>query len=327
MPLINLIEAIRSALEEELERDANVVILGQDVGKSGGVFRATDGLFDRFGDARVMDTPLAESGTVGAAIGMALNGSRPIVEIQFADFIFGAMDQIVTEAARFYYRTNGEWPVPMVIRAPYGGPVQGGIYHSQSVEAFFSHVPGLKVVIPSTPYDAKGLLKAAVRDNNPVLFFEHKLSYRAIRGEVPQEDYMVPMGKAAVRREGQDLSIFAYGMMVHHSLRAAAEAAKEGTDVEVVDLRSLIPLDKETILASTEKTGKVLIAHEDNLTNGFGAEIAAIVAHEAFQYLDGPVYRVAAPDVPSFPYHADLERFCYPGTEKVLVAVRELAAY
>lgn len=325
--MINLIEGVRSALKEELERDPNLVIIGQDIGQNGGVFRATDGLFEEFGASRVIDTPLSESAMVGAAIGMALNGLRPIVEIQFADFIFGSMDQIVNEAARYYYRSNGEWPVPLVIRAPYGGPVRGGLYHSQSVEAFFSHVPGLKIVIPSSPYDAKGLLKAAIRDDNPVLFFEHKLSYRSIKGDVPQEDYTVQIGSAEIVRGGRDISLFTYGMTVHHSLQAANEAAKEGIEVEIVDLRSLAPLDRKAILDSTKKTGKVIVAHEDTLTSGLGAEISAIVAEEGFEFLDGPISRVAAPDIPSFPYNQTLEQFCYPGSEKILQAVRKLAAY
>lgn len=327
MAVKRMIEAVREALLEEMHRDPTVIILGEDVGVSGGVFRATDGLLSAFGEQRVIDTPLAESGIVGVAIGAALNGLRPVAEIQFVDFIFPAFNQIVSEAARHYYRSNGEYPVPLVIRAPFGGGVRGGLYHSQSVEAFFMHVPGLKVVVPSNPYDAKGLLKAAIRDNNPVLYFEHKRAYNLIRGEVPEGDYTVPIGEAAVRREGRQLTLVSYGLCVHHCLEAAETAAAEGIDCEVVDLRTISPMDRQTILDSVRKTGKVCVVHEDNLTGGVGAEVAAIIAREAFDYLDGPIYRVAAPDVPSFPYSPPLEDFCLPTTEKIVQAVRELAEY
>jgi 2-oxoisovalerate dehydrogenase E1 component beta subunit len=327
MAVKRMIEAVREALLEEMHRDPSVIVLGEDVGVSGGVFRATDGLLQAFGEERVIDTPLAESGIVGVAIGAALNGLRPVAEVQFVDFIFPAFNQIVSEAARHYYRSNGEYPVPLVIRAPFGGGVRGGLYHSQSVEAFFLHVPGLKVVIPSTPYDAKGLLKAAIRDNNPVLYFEHKRAYNLIRGEVPDGDFAVPIGEAVVRREGSQLTLVSYGLSVHHCLEAAVTAAAEGIDCEVVDLRTISPLDTHTFLDSVRKTGKVCVVHEDNLTGGVGAEVAAIIAREAFDYLDGPIYRVAAPDVPSFPYSPPLEDFCLPTTEKIVQAVRELAAY
>lgn len=322
-----VIDSIREALTEEMQRDPRVIVLGEDVGVKGGVFRATEGLYRLFGEERVIDTPLAESGIVGVAIGAAMNGLRPVVEIQFADFIFPAFDQIVSEAARIHYRSNGECAVPIVIRAPYGGGVHGGLYHSQSVEAFFFHVPGLKIVVPSTPYDAKGLLKSAIRDNNPVLFFEHKLAYNLIRGHVPEEDFTVPFGKAVVRREGQHVSLISYGLSAHHCLEAAARVQEDGINCEVVDLRTIKPLDTETVLASVRKTGKVCIVHEDNLTGGLGAEIAAIIARDAFEYLDGPVYRVAAPDVPSFPYSPPLEDFCLPSPVKIVEAVKELAAY
>lgn len=327
MAVKRMIEAVREALLEEMHRDPSVVVLGEDVGVSGGVFRATDGLLRAFGEERVIDTPLAESGIVGVAIGAALNGLRPVAEIQFVDFIFPAFNQIVSEAARHYYRSNGEYPVPLVIRAPFGGGVRGGLYHSQSVEAFFMHVPGLKVVIPSTPYDAKGLLKAAIRDNNPVLYFEHKRAYNLIRGEVPDGDFTVPIGEALVRREGGQLTLVSYGFSVHHCLEAAETAAAEGIDCEVVDLRTISPLDTQTVLDSAKRTGKVCVVHEDNLTGGVGAEVAAVIAREAFDYLDGPIYRVAAPDVPSFPYSPPLEDFCLPTTEKIVQAVRELAEY
>ena len=327
MAVKRMIEAVREALLEEMHRDPSVIVLGEDVGVSGGVFRATDGLLQAFGEERVIDTPLAESGIVGVAIGAALNGLRPVAEIQFVDFIFPAFNQIVSEAARHYYRSNGEYPVPLVIRAPFGGGVRGGLYHSQSVEAFFMHVPGLKVVIPSNPFDAKGLLKAAIRDNNPVLYFEHKRAYNLIRGEVPDGDFTVPIGKAVVRREGRQLTLVSYGLSLHHCLEAAETAAAEGIDCEVVDLRTISPLDTQTFLDSVRKTGKVCVVHEDNLTGGVGAEVAAIIAREAFDYLDGPIYRVAAPDVPSFPYSPPLEDFCLPTTEKIVQAVRELAEY
>ena len=324
---IRLIEAVRESLREEMQANADVFLIGQDIGLNGGVFRVTDGLFDEFGPSRVIDSPLAESGMVGVAIGAAMNGMRPVVEIQFADFIFPAFNQIVSEAARMYYRTNGEYTVPIVIRAPYGGGVRGGLYHSQSVEAYFAHVPGLKVVIPSSPYDAKGLLKAAIRDDNPVLFFEHKLSYNTVRGQVPDEDYTVPIGQAAVRREGQHLSLISYGLSVHHCLEAAETLSAEGISCEVVDLRTVSPLDTKTFLESVRKTSRACIVHEDNLTGGVGAEVAAIIAKDAFDYLDAPVHRVAAPDVPSFPYSPTLEDALLPGTKDILRAARELAAY
>ena len=324
---MRLIEAVRQGLREELAADSSVFLIGQDIGVNGGVFRVTDGLLDEFGPERVIDSPLAESGMVGVAIGAAMNGLRPVVEVQFADFIFPAFNQIVSEAARMYYRTNGDYSVPIVIRAPYGGGVRGGLYHSQSVEAYFAHVPGLRVVVPSNPHDAKGLLKAAIRDNNPVLFFEHKLAYNTVQGYVPDGNYMVPIGKAAVRREGQHLSLISYGLSVHHCLEAAETLAAEGISCEVVDLRSVSPLDTETLLESVEKTGRVCIVHEDNLTGGVGAEVAAIVAKDAFEYLDAPVQRVAARDVPSFPYSPTLEDVLLPGPPDIISAARELVAY
>src|SRR5690349_2640362 len=299
MAEMRMIEAVRAAITEEMERDERVLVLGEDVGRKGGVFGATDGLYARFGESRVLDTPLAESAIVGVAIGAALNGLIPIAEIQFADFIHPAFDQIVSEAARTRYRSNGDWSVPMVIRAPFGGGVHGGRYHSQSVEAFYAHVPGLKVVIPSTPADAKGLLKSAIRDPDPVMFFEHKKAYRLVKGEVPDGELLVPIGPAAVRREGTGLTCVSWGLMVQHCLEAAETVAADGISVEVIDLRTLQPLDRETILASVAKTARALVVHEDNLTGGFGAEIAAVIAQEGFEDLDAPVTRVAAPDVPA----------------------------
>ncbi len=328
MATMTVIEAVRSGLREEMARDGRVIVLGEDVGRKGGVFKATDGLLEEFGEERVIDTPLAESSIVGTAIGAAINGLVPVAEIQFADFIFPAMDQIVSEAARIRYRSNGGYGCPIVIRAPYGGGVHGALYHSQSVEAFFSHVPGLKVVAPATPADTKGLLKAAIRDPDPVLFFEHKATYRRVRGEVPDDaEFVVPLGSARVARPGRTLTVLAYGLMVHHALQAAEVVAPEGIDVEVVDLRCLRPLDTATVLRSVRKTSKVLIVHEDNKTGGFGAELAAIIAEEAFEYLDGPVLRVCGPDVPAMPFAPPLEAEFMPSPEKIAAAMRKLAAY
>jgi 2-oxoisovalerate dehydrogenase E1 component beta subunit len=324
---MSIIEAIRQGLDELMAGDERVFVFGEDVGKRGGVFRATEGLQEKYGELRVLDSPLAESVIVGACVGAALNDTLPIAEIQFADFIFPAFNQIVSEAARVRYRSNGDFGVPMVIRVPYGGGVHGALYHSQSIEAFFCHIPGLKVVAPATPYDAKGLLKSSVEDPDPVLFLEHKKCYRMVRGEVPEADYRVPIGRAEVRRAGSDLSVFAYGLMLHHSLQAAEALAAEGVDVEVVDLRTLRPLDEETILTSVRKTGKALIVHEDNLTGGLGGEIAALISQRAFEHLDGPVTRLAGPDVPAMPYAASLEEAFMPSPASIADAMRSLAAY
>ena len=321
------IEALRDTMAEEMRRDPTIIITGEDVGPRGGVFRATQGLFDEFGPERVIDSPLSELSIIAVGIGMALNGLRPICEIQFADFIFPAFNQIVSEAARFRYRSNGQFTVPMLIRAPYGGGISGGLYHSQSIEAFFCHVPGMYVVAPSTPYDMKGLLRAALRAPDPVLFLEHKKAYRLIKGEVPESDYVVPIGKADVKRPGRDLTVIGYGLMLHEALRAAEMVAPDGIDVEVVDLRTLAPLDKETILASVKKTSKVVIVHEDNKTGGLAGEIAAIIAEEAFEYLDGPITRVCAPDVPGVPFSHPMQDFFMPNADKIAAAIRQLAAY
>jgi 2-oxoisovalerate dehydrogenase E1 component beta subunit len=328
MTEITLIEGVKQAMSEEMERDDRVFLVGEDVGPRGGVFRATQGLFEKFGAERVMDSPLAELSIVGIGIGAAMYGMRPICEIQFADFIHPAFNQIVNEAAKMCYRSNGQWTVPMVIRSPYGGGIGGGLYHSQSVEAFFSHVPGLKVVIPSNPYDAKGLLKSAIRDPNPVLFFEPKKGYRLIRGEVPEDDeVLVPIGPANVTRVGTDLSVFAYGMMHHYCLEAAESVAQEGIEAEIVDLRTLMPIDRQTILRSVSKTNKALIVYEDNLTGGYGAEIAAIIAEHAFTDLDAPVMRLAGPDVPAMPYSHPLQDWFMLNPEKIAQAIRSLALY
>ncbi|HEY5519480.1 MAG TPA: alpha-ketoacid dehydrogenase subunit beta [Candidatus Limnocylindrales bacterium] len=327
MAVMTLIESVRETLREEMRRDESVVVLGEDVGKKGGVFLATDGLYDEFGGDRVLDTPLSESMIVGVSIGAAIAGLRPVPEIQFADFIFPAFNQILSEAARMRFRSNGAFSCPMTLRAPYGGGVHGALYHSQSVEAFFAHIPGLKVVIPSTPYDARGLLRTSIRDDDPVLFFEHKKMYRSVRGDVPDTDYTIPIGKANITREGSDVSIIAYGMMAQYALEAADLLASEGVSAEVVDLRTLRPLDGETLLASVRKTGKAVIVYEDNRFGGYGAEIAAILAEEAFDHLDGPIVRVTGPDVPGVPYNHVLEDWFMPNPERIADAVRRLASY
>jgi 2-oxoisovalerate dehydrogenase E1 component beta subunit len=327
MALKTFIEAIRETLFEEMRRDDSIIVLGEDVGVKGGVFLATDGLWAEFGEDRVIDTPLSESMIIGASIGASMNGIRPVAEIQFADFIMPAFNQLVSEAARLRYRSNNGFSVPMTVRAPYGGGVHGALYHSQSVEAFFAHVPGLKIVIPSTPYDAKGLLRSSIRDNDPVLFFEHKKMYRSVRGDVPDTDYVVPLGSAAITHPGTQITVVAYGLMAHYALEAADRVADDGISVEVVDLRTLRPLDTETVLDSVRKTGKCLIVYEDNRFGGYGAEVAAIVAEEAFDYLDGPVTRIAGPDVPGVPYNHALEDWFMVNPEKIEAGIRKLAAY
>ncbi len=327
MPVISYIDAVTQALREEMRRDRRVFVLGEDVGVRGGVFRATSGLIEEFGEDRVLDTPLTESAIVGVSIGAAAYGLRPVAEIQFADFIMPAMNQIVSEAARLRYRSNNDWHCPLVIRAPYGGGVHGALYHSQSVESLFMSVPGLKIVAPSTPYDVKGLLKSAIRDEDPVLFFEHKRCYRLIKGEVPEGDYTIPIGKADVKREGTDVTVISYGLTLHFALKAAEELEKEGISVHVLDLRTLRPLDKEAILEAAAKTGKVLIVHEDNKTGGVGGEISAIITEEAFFELDAPVRRLCGPDVPAMPYSPPLEKEYMLSPEKVAAALRELAEF
>jgi 2-oxoisovalerate dehydrogenase E1 component beta subunit len=321
-----MIEAVRDAIQEEMKRDENVIIMGEDVG-GGGVFRATEGLRDQFGENRVMDTPLAEACIVGSAIGASLNGIIPIAELQFADFSHPAFDQIVSEAARLHYRSNGTWSCPITIRSPYGAGIHGGPYHSQSVEAFYAHVPGLKVICVATPYDAKGLLKSAIRDPNPVIVLEHKKAYRLYRQDLPEDDYTVPIGVAEIKREGTDISLVTYGMMMHHSLKAAETLEQEGISLEVIDLRTISPWDKECVLNSVKKTGKALVVYEDNFTGGFGAEVAATIAQDGFEYLDGPVTRLASPDVPISPYAGVLEEYILPNPEKIAEAARKLAAY
>lgn len=321
------LETVRDTLDELMAEDERVFVLGEDV-EAGGVFRATEGLLKKYGPQRIMDTPLAESSIVGVAIGASLNGLRPVAEIQFADFILPAVNQIISEAAKLRYRSAGDWNCPIVVRAPYGGGVHGGLYHSQSLEQIFAHVPGLKVVAPATPYDIKGLLRAAVKDPDPVIFFEHKRTYRLIRGEVPDEPYELPIGVAEVRRRGEDLTVFSYGLAMHMCLEAAEIVASEdGIQCTVVDLRSLLPLDRETILETAKATGKILIVHEDNLTGGIGGEIAALIGEHAFEYLDGPITRLGGPDVPAVPFNHVLEEFYMPSPSKIAAAIRSLAAY
>jgi 2-oxoisovalerate dehydrogenase E1 component beta subunit len=327
MPVRTFIEAIRGALASEMRHDERVIVLGEDVGLKGGVFLATDGLQAEFGVERVIDTPLTESMIVGASIGAAVNGLLPVPEIQFADFILPAFNQIVSEAARMRYRSNGAFGCPITIRAPYGGGVHGALYHSQSLEAFFTHVPGLKVVIPSTPYDAAGLLRSAIRDPDPVLFFEHKKMYRSVRGEVPDTDYTVPLGRAQVRRSGTQITVVGYGLMAHHAMEAAELVEAEGISVEVIDIRTLRPLDLDTLLSSVRRTGKCVVVYEDNKFGGYGAEIAAILAEQAFDFLDGPVLRVAGPDVPAVPYAHALEDWFMVIPDRIAAGIRQLAAY
>jgi 2-oxoisovalerate dehydrogenase E1 component beta subunit len=320
------IEAIHDAMFEEMEREEGVIVLGEDI-QEGGVFRATDGMLDRFGPQRVLDTPLAESSIVGLSIGMAQNGLLPIAEIQFADFAFPAFNQLISEAAKWRYRSANGWGCPIVVRAPFGGGIRGAMYHSQSIEALLAHVPGLKVVAPSTPYDAKGLLKAAIRDPDPVIYFEHKKAYRLLKDELPDSDFTVPIGPAELRREGDDVTVISYGLMAHECLEAANELAAEGIEATVLDLRTLAPLDRAAILDAASRTGKVLIVHEDNLTGGLGGEVAAIIAEHAFDALDAPIRRLASPDVPAMPFNEGMEEYCLPSREKIAAAMRELAAY
>lgn len=325
MPTMTYIEAISTGMREELERDPAVFLLGEDIGSYGGAFKATKGFLERFGEERVIDTPLSEAAIIGAATGAAIVGMRPIAEMQFADFVTCGFNQLVVNSAKTHYRWH--IPVPMVVRLPAGGYIHGGPYHSVCPEAWFFHVPGLKIVAPSTPYDAKGLIKAAVRDNNPVLYIEYKYLYRRMKGDVPEEDYVVEIGKGDVKREGTDITLITYGSTVHFALEAAEIVSSEdGLSVMVVDLRSLMPFDIELILDSAKATGRVLIVHEDNLTGGIGGEIAAIISERAFQFLDAPVRRVGATDTP-VPFAPPLEEFVLPGKKRIVEALRELARF
>ena len=324
----NVVTAIHDALHDAMAEDERLVVLGEDVGARGGVFRVTQEFLDEFGERRVIDTPLAESLIVGLAIGMALHGMVPVAEIEFADFIHPAFDQLVSEAARMRYRTNGDFELPMVVRCPWGGGIHGALYHSQSIESFYGHIPGLKVVVPATPYDAVGMLRSAIADPDPVLFLEHKKTYRLIKGDVPDEPFTVPIGRADVKREGTDLSVIAYGLMLHLCLEAAHRLEQEaGLSAEVVDVRTIAPLDKETILASVRKTGKAMVVYEDNRTYGAGAEIAATIAEEALFDLDGPVVRMGGPDVPAMGFAAALEHAFMPDTDRIYERMLELARF
>lgn len=327
MPVISYIDAINLAMKEEMERDDRVFVLGEDVGLKGGVFKATTGLYDQFGEARVLDTPLAESAIAGVAIGAAMYGMRPIAEMQFADFIMPAVNQIVSEAAKIRYRSNNDWSCPLVVRAPFGGGIHGALYHSQSVEAMFAGTPGLKIVIPSTPYDAKGLLKAAIRDPDPVLFFEHKRAYRLIKGEVPADDYTLPIGKADVKREGDDVTVITYGLAVHFALQAAERLAKDGIETHILDLRTVYPLDQEAIIEAARKTGKILLITEDNKEGSIMSEVAAIIAEHCLFELDAPIKRLAGPDVPAMPYAPTMEKYFMINPDKVEKSIRELAEF
>jgi len=322
--VVTYLDAISQALREEMRRDPDVLLLGEDIAVFGGAFKITRGFLEEFGARRVIDTPISESGFVGAACGAAIEGLRPVVEFQFADFIACAFDQIVNFAAKAYYRWGT--PVPVVFRGPSGGGFRGGPFHSQNPEAWFTHVPGLKVVQPSTPYDAKGLMKAAIRDNNPVLYFEHKHLYRRIREDIPEEDYVVPLGVADVKRDGRHLTIVTYGAMVHDSLAAAERLSREGAECEVIDLRSLCPLDRDSFLTSVRKTSRALVVHEAHLTSGFGGEVAAIIAEEAFDVLDAPVTRVASLDVP-VPFSGALEDAVLPSAQKIYDAAVKVLEY
>jgi 2-oxoisovalerate dehydrogenase E1 component beta subunit len=324
MPQMTYLEAIRTGLLEEMRRDARVFVIGEDIGTHGGAFGITKGFLEEFGPWRVIDAPLAEAANVGAGIGAAIMGMRPVVELQFADFVSDAFTQVVNVAAKFHWRTGVA--LPLVIRMPYGGDVKGGPFHSQCMEAWFVHTPGLKVVAPAFPEDAKGLLLAAIRDPNPVMFFEHKHLYRYQREEVPEGEHVTPIGRARVVRAGRTLSLFSYGWMLHKCLAAVEAAAAEGIDAELIDLRSLVPLDRQAILASVRKTGKALVVHEAARTGGLGGEIAATIAEEAFDALDGPVMRVASEDTP-VPHNPSLEAAYQPTVEEIAGAVRRLAAY
>jgi 2-oxoisovalerate dehydrogenase E1 component beta subunit len=324
----NVVTAIHDTLHERMAADERVVMLGEDIATRGGVFRVTQGFLDEFGEERVIDTPVAEGLIVGVAVGMALHGLLPVAEIEFADFIHPAFDQMVSEVARMRYRTNGDFGLPMVVRAPYGGGVHGALYHSQSIEAFYGHIPGLKVVVPSTPYDVTGMLRSAIDDPDPVLFLEHKRTYRLIKGDVPDEQFVVPIGKADVKREGDDLSVISYGLMLHVCLEAASRLQdQEGVKAEVVDVRTINPLDTETILESVRKTGKAMVVYEDNRTYGAGAEIAAAIAEEAMFDLDGPIVRIGGPDVPAMGFATNLEHAFLPDADQIYTHMLELARF
>ncbi|WP_149093549.1 alpha-ketoacid dehydrogenase subunit beta [Paenibacillus terrae] len=328
MAVMEYIDAIRLAMKEEMEKDETVFVLGEDVGVKGGVFTTTKGLMDQFGEQRVLDTPLAESAIAGVAIGAAMYGMKPIAEMQYSDFMLPATNQIISEAAKIRYRSNNDWSCPVVIRAPIGGGIFGGLYHSQCPESIFFGTPGLKIVAPFTAYDAKGLLKAAIRDPDPVLYFENKKCYKLIKGEVPEDDYIVPIGKANLLREGDDITVIGYSQPLHFVMQAAEELEKEeGITAHVVDLRTLQPLDRQAIIEAARHTGKVLIVHEDNKTGGIGAEVSAIINEECLFELDAPIERLCAPDVPAMPISPPMEKFYMLNKDKVKEAMRRLAMY
>ena len=322
---LTLVQAVRDGLATEMEQDENVVVMGEDVGKNGGVFRATEGLYEEFGEDRVIDTPLAESGIVGTAVGMAAMGMKPVAECQFSGFMYPGFDQIVSHMPRLRTRSRGRYSCPMVLRAPYGGGIRAPEHHSESKEAFYAHEAGLKVAIPSTPYDTKGMLTAAIRDPDPVVFLEPKLIYRAFRGDVPEESYEVPLGEAAVRREGSDVSVFTYGAMTRPTLDAAEELADDGVDAEVIDLRSVSPLDRESIVESFQKTGRACVVHEAPKTGGLAGEITAILQEEALLYQEAPIQRVTGYDVP-YPLYA-LEDYYMPNEARVAEGIRDAVEF
>ena len=324
---VTFIDAITEAMREEMERDSSVFLIGEDIGIYGGVFKATRGLQKQFGVDRVIDSPLSENVIVGSSIGAALQGMRPVPEIQFSDFITPAMDQIVQQAAKLRYRSGGDFKVPITIRVCCGGEVGGGLYHSQINEAWFAHTPGLVVVAPSTPHDAKGLLKASIRDDNPVIFFEHKKLYRSIKAEIPDGDYTIPLGQADIKRPGKHVTIIAYMLMLHKSLKAAEELAKEGIECEVIDLRTIYPIDKQTILDSVKKTGKVVVVVEAPKTASMAGEISAIISEEVFDYLDAPIIRVCGPDTPPIPFSPPMEHYWLPSPERIIKAVKHVVNY
>ncbi|MCD8789331.1 alpha-ketoacid dehydrogenase subunit beta [Mammaliicoccus sciuri] len=327
MPKLSYLDAINQAMDQAMEKDNNVFIIGEDVGLKGGVFGATKNLYNKYGEGRVIDSPLAESNIVGASIGAAMMGKRPVSEIQFAEYIVPATNQIINEAAKIRYRSNDDWDCPLTIRSPFGGGIHGALYHSQSIESIFCSTPGLRVVIPSTPYDAKGLLLAAIEDNDPVLYFEHKKAYRLLKEEVPEEYYTVPIDKADVKREGSDITVFTYGLCVNYALQAAEILSTEGIDAEIVDLRSLYPLDKETIINCAKKTGKVLVVTEDNLEGSVMSEVSAIIAENCLFDLDAPIARLAGPDVPAMPFSPPMEDFFMMNPVKIEEKMRTLAEF
>ncbi|WP_172250364.1 alpha-ketoacid dehydrogenase subunit beta [Saccharibacillus deserti] len=327
MPMMEYIDAIRLAMKEEMENDPSVFILGEDVGVKGGVFTTTKGLQQQFGEDRVIDTPLAESAIAGVAIGAAMVGMKPIAEMQYSDFMLPATNQIISEAAKIRYRSNNDWDCPIVVRAPIGGGIFGGLYHSQCPESIFFGTPGLKIIAPYSAYDAKGLLKAAIRDPDPVLFFENKKCYKLIKEDVPDDDYIVPIGKANLLREGDDITVISYSLPLHFAMQAAEELEQEGITSHILDLRTIQPLDREAIIEAVRRTGKVLIVHEDNKTGGVGAEVAAIIAEECLYDLDAPIRRLCGPDAPAMPINPPQEKFFMLSKDKLLDAMRELALY